>query len=190
MNSNPSSGPEQNGNRTPGYGLWLSLTGVRQNAERSSAFSFAENSCNAEQHKCYSQLKMNPRPLDETDIYVLFQEFEDVFLFEKDSNSELWRTSMYGDAICGLIGLSNEWVIAGGAELILWKNNHLKFIQDKDLQWVYDVRHTGENEVQLLTDPWKENAAVWRFDILTEEKNKIRDFPDYLTKEYTDKVEW
>ncbi len=58
------------------------------------------------------------------------------------------------------------------------------------MAWVYDLRRTGENEVYLLTDPWRENAAIWRLDIFTEEKIKIRDFPDYLMEEYTDKVEW
>ncbi len=58
---------------------------------------------------------MKARPLSETDSYVLFQEYEYVFLFDKDINNEIWKTYMvYGDATCGVIGLSNEWALIGG----------------------------------------------------------------------------
>ena len=118
-------------------------------------------------------------PLDETDIYVLFSEHEEVFLFEKDTNKELWRTSFYGDASCGKIGLINEWVIVGGSHIVLWKNEELNTINDVDLNWVFDIRQIGDDEVEILTDPWKENAAIWKFNIITENKEKIRNFDEY-----------
>ncbi len=133
---------------------------------------------------------MNPRLLDETDMYVLFQEFDNVFLFEKDSNSEIWRTSMYEGATCGLIGLTNEWALIGGDEFIIWKNDRLKSVTDPDLRWIHDFKRIGETEVSILTDPWKEDSALWQFDVYTEEKIKIRDFPDYQLKAYTKDVEW
>jgi len=53
----------------------------------------------------------NIRQLDETDLYILLSEYEDTFLVEKKTNRELWRTSFYGDAECGLIGLTQDWAV-------------------------------------------------------------------------------
>lgn len=133
---------------------------------------------------------MNKRTLAETDLYIMFQEYEDAFLLEKKSRSELWRTSMYGDPGCGLIAHSNEWALVGGKDLAIWKNNHLKSIEDPDLQWIHDVRQTGKDEVNILTDPWTPHPAIWKFNILTERKTKIRDFLDYTAKCYTEDVKW
>ena len=133
---------------------------------------------------------MHPTPLDETDLYVLFKDYEDVFLFEKDTNSELWRTSMHGEATCGLIGLSSEWAVVGGAELIIWRDDKPGLIIHPDLQYVHDIRQTGENEINLLIDPWMENSAIWHLDINTGKTSKIRDFHDYLYKKYTEDVKW
>jgi hypothetical protein len=130
------------------------------------------------------------KPLSETDLYVLFQEQEEVFLFDKDSNKEIWRTDMHGNATCGLIAFSNEWVVCGGHKLIIWKNNRLRVIEDPEIQWIHDIRQVGKNDVEILTDPWRDESAIWSFNIMTEMKVKVRDFQDYKAKEYTDNVIW
>lgn len=133
---------------------------------------------------------MHRRPLDETELYVLLQEQEDVFLFDKYANAEVWRTWMYGNPMCGVIGRSNEWAIVGGDKLIVWKKAELKVINDTDLKWIHRIRQTGETQFQMLTDPWEEKSSVWSYDIYTEEKIKIRNFPDYRLREYTEYIEW
>ncbi len=74
--------------------------------------------------------------------------------------------------------------------MILWKNNQLKTIEDSSLQWIHDMRQVGENEVEILTDPWSDNSAIWLFNIIRESKIKIREFKDYKSKEYTEDVKW
>ena len=133
---------------------------------------------------------MHPIPLSETDNHVLFKEHEEVFLFDKDSNEEIWRTSFYGEANIGFLGLVSDWAIVGGDRLLLWKSNELKFIEDPDLIWIHDIRQVEDDVVEILTDPWGEQPAIWKFDVLSEQKVKIRDFEDYKEKEYTDLVEW
>lgn len=129
-------------------------------------------------------------PLSETDIHVLFKEYEEVFLFDKDRNDDLWRVSFYGEPRIGLLGLVNDWAIVGGDRLLLWKNDQLKFIEDPDLLWIHDIRQVEDDVVEILTDPWGECPAIWKFDILSEEKVKVRNFNEYKGKEYTDVVEW
>jgi hypothetical protein len=129
-------------------------------------------------------------PLAEGDMYVLFKEFEDVFLFEKDTNKELWRISLYGDATGGLIGLVNDWVVVGGEKLIIWSEGKLETIEDSELTWIFDLRQIGDDEIQILTDPWTSNSAIWSFDIISKRKVKIRNFNDYVDKPYSDNVIW
>jgi len=130
------------------------------------------------------------KPIDETDLYVLFKEFEDVFLFEKDTNKELWRTSFYGEATCGLISLTTDWIVVGGNHMALWENRKLEIINDENLKWIFDIRQVGDYEIEILTDPWSENSAIWKFNILNKSKIKIRNFEEYKKKEYTDNVKW
>jgi hypothetical protein len=134
---------------------------------------------------------MSATPLSEIDIYVLFKEHDEVFLFDKDANEEVWRVSFYGEATIGFLGLVNEWAMVGGDRILIWKNhNEFKFIEDPDLIWIHDIRQVEDDEVEVLTDPLGENSAIWRFNIQTEEKVKIRDFADYQGREYTDSIEW
>ena len=88
------------------------------------------------------------------------------------------------------MGTVNDWAIVGGEKLLLWKDDQLKFIEDPDLVWIHDIRQLGDDVVEILTDPWAEHPAIWKFDIQSEEKVKIRDFYEYRGKEYTDYVEW
>ena len=130
------------------------------------------------------------KTLDEIDSYVLFSEHEDVFLFDKDSNREVWRTSMYGNATCGLLGLVNEWAVIGGKHLIIWINNKLQEIKEPDLKWIHDMRQTGDYEIEILIDPWSEKSAIWNLNIQTLKKSKVADFNDYKEKPYQDSVAW
>lgn len=132
----------------------------------------------------------NAVPLDENDLYILFKEFEDVFLFEKDTNKELWRVSMQGEAQCGIIGLVEEWALAGGELLIVWRDDEPQILDDPELRWIHDLRQVGDYEVEILIDPWSSQSAIWRLDIKSLSKSKMRDFKDYEDKEYTEKVIW
>lgn len=130
------------------------------------------------------------KPLDEIDSYMLFSQHEDVFLFDKDSNKEVWRTSMYGNATCGLLGLVNEWAVIGGEHLIVWIDNKLNPITDTELKWIHDLRQIGDDEIEILIDPWSERSAVWQLNLKTFKKTRIKDFNDYKDQPYQDKVNW
>jgi len=81
---------------------------------------------------------MHPTPLHETDLYVLFQDGDKIFLFDKDANADLWSVTISGGATCGIIALSNEWVLIGGRTLTLWKNDGFEKIDDPTLR---QIRH-------------------------------------------------
>ena len=98
--------------------------------------------------------------------------------------------SFYGDPDCGLIDQNNQWCLVGGSALILWNKKKILEINDANLCWIYAVRQTDANKVQILTDPFANNSAVWELDTLTTKFRKIRDFDNYKNKKYTDIIEW
>ena len=132
----------------------------------------------------------NVFPVDETDIYVLFKEQDEIFLFDKEANKELWRTSNYGEIRCGKIGLVNDWVIFATDLLIIWKENEFFSIHHSDLKSIVDMRQVGDNEVEILTDPWSKNSGIWSFNIETQRKKIIRKFNDYYRKPHEDNIIW
>lgn len=131
----------------------------------------------------------NRKKITETALYVLYSEFEDVFLIDKNSQKELFRTSFYGDASCGLIA-QQEWVVVAGNNLVIWIDKKLITINDDELKWIAEIRQIGDYEVEILTDPWGENPVIWKFNILNKTKVKVRDFYDYKNKKYTENIKW
>lgn len=128
--------------------------------------------------------------LDETEELILGYLFEDAYLTVKATGGNTKLGTFYGDPVCGLIDSANNWCIVGGAILVLWTKDNIISVSNEDLSGVYDLRQTGNYKVQLLLDPWADNAAVWEFDVTKKVKSKIKDFPDYRDKAYTDKVAW
>jgi hypothetical protein len=128
--------------------------------------------------------------LDETEELLLAYIYEDVYLIVKATREKINLGDFYGDPTCGFISKTNNWCIVGGSLLIIWIKEKIINIKDDELYWVYAIRQKTEYKVELLIDPWADNCAIWEFDVLTKEKNKIRDFFDYKDKEYTDNVIW
>ncbi len=133
----------------------------------------------------------NYRVLSETDKFVLGYVYEKIYLTNKQTNNDQYLGDIYGDPSCGIISSDNSFCIVGGTNaLILWDKESIKYIDDGDLYSAFDIRQVNSNEVEILTDPWSENSTIWSFNIETLLKVKIRDFPGYRNKEYTDNVEW
>jgi len=128
--------------------------------------------------------------LYETDKLILENEFETIRLKDKVLNEILFEEELYGEAECGLIDKLNRWAIVGGEYIIIWKPNKIKIIQDQNLKWIHSLRLKNDNIVEVLTDPWGSNPAIWEIDLNSFKAIKIKDFLDYKQKEYTPSVIW
>ena len=128
--------------------------------------------------------------LDETEHLILGHLFEEAYLINKSTGERINLGNFYGDPTCGLISRTNDWCILGGSELVVWVKGEITRIKDSDLFWVCKIRAKGENKVELLIDPWEDNSSIWEFDILTKERFKIKDFPYYRGKEYSEDIIW
>ncbi|MCD6069464.1 MAG: hypothetical protein K0S33_4290 [Bacteroidetes bacterium] len=133
----------------------------------------------------------NYAKLAETGSLQLGHIFEAVYLTDKVIRKSMFLAETTGDPTCGLIGERNDWCLAGGTELYLWTPEAILEIEGEELRHVYDMRHDTFGRVLILTDPWSKKPAIWEFNPVDRSKRKIRDFFEYVGKEYRDeKVEW
>ena len=126
--------------------------------------------------------------LYETAELCLRHQYECARLTDRASGAILFEADFYGDPTCGLIAPDNTWAVVGGERLIVWVEHAVHVVED--ISWVFDVRQTAEQIIEVLVDPWHDDSAIWRVDIVTRRASKLRGFPDYRFREYTDDVVW
>lgn len=128
--------------------------------------------------------------LYETERLKLENEFEATFLTEKSTGKTLLEDDFYGDPSCGLIDKNNKWAIVAGEHLTIWTPKKWKRIDDENLKWIHSIRVKDSETVEVLTDPWKRNSAIWEINLQNFEYRKMSDFNDYKDKEYSETVNW
>ena len=130
------------------------------------------------------------KTLYETNQLILESEFEHVHLKDKSTQRILFEDDFYGEAQCGVIDPNTQWAIVGGEYLSIWTPKTIKRIEDDRLKWIIDARIKDDATIELLTDPWSEESAIWELNVNTFEFKKIREFHDYKEKVYTENVIW
>lgn len=128
--------------------------------------------------------------LYETDKLIIEHDFENAYLLEKESGKKLMYDDFYGNPTCGLISKHNDWAIIAGEHLTLWINGRIEKNENEELKWTNSIRIKRDHIVEILTDPWSENSAIWELDLKTLEYKKIREFPDYREQDYCNEVIW
>ena len=119
----------------------------------------------------------NFHKLHETDRFILGYVFEDAYLINKKNAKEIYLGDFYGDPTCGLISEENNWCVAAGERLSIWKEGgNISIIKDDNLYWACQIRQTAPYEVELLIDAsWSDKGSVWSFNINTFERHKLKD---------------
>lgn len=129
-----------------------------------------------------------PEILTENNVYKIEYEHEYVCIIEKTTNSVIFETELYGNVECGLIDTLNHWIVFGGEYLIIWTPENTYIM--KDIKWVDSLRVNTSNDIEVLTDPWSDNSAIWKVSTDTFEAIKIKKFEDYKGLKYTENVVW
>ncbi|TPE46417.1 hypothetical protein [Pontibacter mangrovi] len=132
--------------------------------------------------------KKNSHILAETNQLLLLHEWETASLINKENDSILWQEKYIGDPTCGLIDKSNEWAVVGGDHLTIWIQGKTWIVNE--LSDIHSLRIENADTIEVLIDPWSSKSAVWKVNVNTLEKSKIRDFREYRDKPYTEKVHW
>ena len=110
--------------------------------------------------------------LFETERLKLENEFEATFLIDKTTGETLMEDDFYGYPNCGLIDNDNKWAIVAGEHLTIWTPKKWKRIDDEDLKWIQAIRIKSSDTVEILTDPWDRNSAIWEINLKTFEFTK------------------
>lgn len=130
--------------------------------------------------------------LAETQHYSLYKEFEEVYFTDKATNRNYFLVDFYGEATCGIISKNEQNVLVGGETLFYWSIQAEKTIPlpDNNIKGVYDLREISAFVYYILTDPWNENAAIWKLDLTLNNIEKVSNFTAYFNKAYTENVIW
>ncbi|SKC13896.1 hypothetical protein SAMN05421800_1499 [Chryseobacterium balustinum] len=128
--------------------------------------------------------------IDETEKLKLETEDELSVLTEKASGIILLNEYFYGNPSCGIIDPKNNWAIVAGIHLIFWKPSETIKYQNENFEWIHSIRIKDKNTVEILTDPWSGKSSIWELNTENAKVKKIKDFPEYINKEYTEVVNW
>ncbi len=103
----------------------------------------------------------------ENEKFLVYHEWEEATLVNKETNEKIDMGSHYGDPMCAIMPSGMSWCIVGGEGLSIWKkssNNVTRIIND-EINDIVRIKLVSENEVLLLVDPWSLNASIWRFNV-------------------------
>lgn len=135
-------------------------------------------------------MNIHSRTIFENTLYRLYHIYEDVYISDKLNGRVDFVISCYGDPSAGIIDKHNRWCIIGGESLILYDMSKKTPICVDGLKWIYALRQTEKDVVQILTDPWSQDSAIWALDTITIRVSKVRGFNNYQNCEYTEFVKW
>lgn len=145
------------------------------------------------------KLPVGFKMLAESSRYILGHIYEDGFIIKKGYFKDMtYLGSSYGDPEYGLIGENEDWALLLGHESYLWmpgRTVNLNAISQQYagvFQWPFDARQVDEYGVEVLDDPWSENAGVYYLDVKTNVIKRVRDF-EMLNTPYDEdksKIHW
>lgn len=146
-------------------------------------------------NKGYIKDDANFTVLFENFVMIVGHVFESAYCYNKITKEESGIFQFNGDPTCAIVGENNDWCLIGGDVLVLksWIDKTLRLL---DISNIYGFKPIDAYTVDILTDPWHKDAAIWQLHInlarLTQPTflTKIKDFTDYFEKPYTDEVIW
>lgn len=147
-------------------------------------------------YKGYIQEDKNFRILFENSVMLVGNLVENSYCINKLTKEEFAIFQFENDPTCALVAKSNDWCLIGGDILVLrtWIDNTLRLIGN--IEQIFGLKRISKNKVQILTDPWSENSAIWQLTINLEKLSnptkleKVRDFKEYIDKPYCENLSW
>ena len=131
----------------------------------------------------------NFKNLDETDKYIIGHVFENAYLIDKITGEKIYLGNLYGDPSCGIIDKGNKWCLVGGETLVIWKTDGtISPIKDEVLYWTCRVRQIDSYNVELLVDAWSDRSSIWKLNIDTFDRHKVKDI--ITNGRYEENLDW
>lgn len=113
-------------------------------------------------------------------------------LIDKKSNKILFEEYFSLDFGCALIDKNENWVLIGASPnyISIWSKKGVKKVSYPEFTWFYDCRQINEEIIEVLTDPWTLNSAIWELNIRTMKLIKVCEFEKYQNRERIENIEW
>lgn len=123
-------------------------------------------------------LPQNFRILAESQNYILGNVFEYGSIIDRRSGEEIYIGESYGDPEFGLIDKNETWAILLGYDSYLWTPTEILKLSvfEEILKWPFEARQVTNFEVEILSDPWRDDPGVYLFNTQTKAINRVRDF--------------
>ena len=145
-------------------------------------------------YKGYIKDDPNFRTLFENTVMTVGNVFETAYCYNKLTKEEFPIFQFDNDPTCAAVGKNNDWCLIGGDVLVLktWVDNTLRMIGD--LRNIYGLKTIDAYTIQILTDPWAEQSAIWQLEINLKKLArpvsliKVKDFKEYLNKPYNEHI--
>jgi len=147
-------------------------------------------------YKGYIKDDPNFKVLFENTVMLVGHVFEDAYCYNKLTRQEFSIFQFDNDPTCGIVGKNNDWCLIGGDVLVLrsWIDHTLRKIDG--LSNVFELKAIDDYAVQVLTDPWGEDCAIWQLEINLNKLSgptsltKVRSFNTYIGQPYSEDVDW
>jgi hypothetical protein len=149
------------------------------------------------------------RILDESKNFILYHDYESVYVKRNDSDNKIYIGDHYGDPKCGLIAHTETWFLAGGEGLTFFdfSRGSVELMRDAKLMFdinlgkikarvdqpyfsIHSMKLENENAVRILVDPWSDVASTWLLKIKNLELEKLYDGPSLLGQPYQETIEF
>ncbi|SDF60198.1 hypothetical protein [Chitinophaga filiformis] len=128
------------------------------------------------------------RMVAEAEVLALVHQHEKGFLMDKGKKRAYALGWFYGDPTCGIVDSQNQWAImAGTDQFVLWDNGEVIPLSFNN---AHQMKLDSPNSILILTDPWTEYSAIWSLDVQSRQFEKMKDFPEYREREYTEDIIW
>ena len=128
--------------------------------------------------------------LAENNTLLITSEFETTRCIDKLSGEILFEDEFYGDPECALISPDSSWVIVAGEHITVYNRREVLRLSGSNLDWIVSMRVKSAEIVEVLTDPYSHFSAIWEINTTNWLINKVRDFPDYYEKPFTENIQW
>jgi hypothetical protein len=147
-------------------------------------------------YKGYIKDDPNFNTLFENSVMIVGNVFESAYCYNKLTKDEFGIFEFDNDPTCAAVGKNIDWCLIGGDVLILktWIDKTLRIIGD--LKNIYGLKTIDAYTIQILTDPWAEQAAIWQLEIDLDKLArpisliKVKDFKEYFDKPYEEQIDW
>ncbi len=129
----------------------------------------------------------NFRILAKSSKLIVGSIYETTYFIDINNAKVLFEHEHYGDPEGAIINA--DWALSYGDDICICKEGY-KVINDNVDNRIVKARFIYNTIVELLTDPWDDDSAIWTLNLEDMKLIKGKEFKVYFNKPYCDDIKW